>query len=149
MRLDRTRPFGKIVGSHQPAECDRPAHYEQDKRIFDSQDREIVSGQPLTTSVPNALGAIGASALRPEEKSAIAKERESLLKLVIGMAIGGYKWDPGQARNRATREIVDDVLAQGLSIDDGTVIKFLRQAAELLPGPRTELSSKGAKSDRA
>ena len=59
----------------------------------------------------------------------------------------GYKWDPNQARNSATAEIRDDVLAVGLDIDDGTVLKFLRLAAELLP--RNEPSSDKAEFDRA
>ena len=61
-----------------------------------------------------------------------AKERESLLKLVIGMAVRGYKFDPGQARNQA--EICDDILLLGLSIDEDTVRKYLKQASQLLDG---------------
>lgn len=150
MRLDRTRSFGAIKGeAYTPAGCDRPAHFDQDGRYFDAQDREILPGQPLASDVASAPLAKDACALRSEQKTANTKERESLLKIVIGMAIGGYKWDPGQARNAATREIVDDILALGLSIDDGTVVKFLRQAAELLPRERTEPSSNGATPDRA
>ena len=134
MKLDRTRSFARIVGElYTPADCDRPAHFQQDHRFFDSQDCEIVSGRPLTKNVPNSSPVRESSVLRPEEKSAIAKERESLLKIVIGMAIVGYTWNPSRARNEATRDIVNDILALGLSIDDDTVRKFLRQAAELLP----------------
>lgn len=64
--------------------------------------------------------------------SVSTKERDSLLKLVIGMAIGGYRYDPQQTRNAATREIQDDVQTLGLSIDAGTVLKYLKQGAELV-----------------
>ena len=133
-------------GAHQPAEFDRPARYEQDSRFFDVHDREIVPGQPLGANAANTAVADRTSVPGPDEKSASTKERESLLKLVIGMAIGGYKWDHSQARITATADIRNDVLAQGLSIDDGTVLKFLRLAAELLPGQRTEPPSNTPKS---
>ena len=57
-----------------------------------------------------------------------------MLKLVIGMAVGWYGFDPHQARNQATKEILDDIRSLGLSIDDDTVRKYLKQASELLDG---------------
>jgi hypothetical protein len=60
------------------------------------------------------------------------KERDSLLKLVMGMAVGGYRYDPHQSRNAATKDIQDDIQALGLSMDDGTVLKYLKQGAELI-----------------
>jgi hypothetical protein len=61
------------------------------------------------------------------------KERDSLLKLVGGMAVRGYVFDPRQSRNSATKDIRDDLEALGLSMDDGTVLKYLNQGAELIP----------------
>lgn len=48
MRLDRTRPFGKIAGEiFIPEGCDRAALYEQDGRMFDAHDRLIEPGVTL------------------------------------------------------------------------------------------------------
>jgi hypothetical protein len=62
-----------------------------------------------------------------------AKERESLLKLVIGMAIVGYKYDPAKQRNAAISEIAGDLQTLGVSLDEDTVRKWLREGAGLLP----------------
>jgi hypothetical protein len=68
------------------------------------------------------------------EKSLHTKERESLLKLVIGMAEAGYKYDPSAAKSDVPGKIVSDLLMLGLKIDVGTVRKYLEQGLELLPG---------------
>ena len=62
-----------------------------------------------------------------------SRERESLLKLVGGMAIYGYGYDPRQLRNDATSVIRDDLLALGLSLDEDTVRKYLKQGTEMVP----------------
>jgi hypothetical protein len=67
------------------------------------------------------------------EKSLGTRERESLLKLVIGLAIGGYGYDPKAARSDKTTEIAGDLAEQGVALDEDTVRKWLRLAAELLP----------------
>jgi hypothetical protein len=60
------------------------------------------------------------------------KERHSLLKLVIGMAIVGYKFDPKAQRNQATADIASDLERLGIPLDPDTVRAYLREAAELL-----------------
>lgn len=61
------------------------------------------------------------------------KERESLLKMVVGMAIGGYGWDPHASRNSATTEITDDLVRAGVPLDVDTVRKWLKMGADLVP----------------
>ena len=56
------------------------------------------------------------------------KERETLLKLVIGMAVKGYSYDPAASKNSATKEIVDDLADLGIGIDPDTVRKYLKEA---------------------
>lgn len=46
-RLNRDRLFGSVTPAWQPDGCDRPAFYEQDGRLFDAHDREIIPGQRL------------------------------------------------------------------------------------------------------
>lgn len=61
------------------------------------------------------------------------KERDSALKLIIGMAISGYRYDPKANRNEATRDIANDLDNLGIALDPDTVRKWLREAADLLP----------------
>lgn len=61
------------------------------------------------------------------------RERETLLKLIIGMAMKGYAYDPVSSRSATPREISDDLAAHGLAVSDDTVRKWLKVAAELLP----------------
>ena len=62
------------------------------------------------------------------------RERESLLKLLVGMAIGGYGFDPSASRSEQVTAIASDLAEQGIPLDVDTVRKWLKAAAELLPG---------------
>lgn len=62
----------------------------------------------------------------------------SLLKLVITMAVVGYKYAPNSKRNEAVGEIVKDAESLGLKIDADTVRKWLRRGAELLPNEQND-----------
>lgn len=66
------------------------------------------------------------------------RERQTVLKLIIGMAIKGYCFDPAASRNSAASEIVSDLALLGISIDDDTVRKWLKEAAALLPSQRQD-----------
>jgi hypothetical protein len=72
----------------------------------------------------------------PEEIPFHTKERESLLKLVIGMAVGGYGYDRS-AKSKIPGQIASDLDELGLRLDVDTVRKFLKQGLELVP--RTSL----------
>ena len=67
-----------------------------------------------------------------EQETLHQKERESLLKLVIGMAMAGYKYDPTSKRNSAVSEIAHDLAAKGLGLDEDTVRKWLKVATGLI-----------------
>jgi len=66
-----------------------------------------------------------------------ARERDSLLKMIIGMAVIGYRFDP-KARSGATKDIADDLHLAGVPLDPDTIRKWLKEAAELLPPSETE-----------
>lgn len=61
------------------------------------------------------------------------RERETVLKLIIGMTVSGYGYNPAAARSDTVSEIVDDLDKLGLHLDPDTVRKWLREAAELMP----------------
>jgi hypothetical protein len=72
------------------------------------------------------------------EKPVSLRERESLLKLVIGMATAGYKYDAKAPRSMATSEIASDLEKLGIGLDVDTVRKWVKEAAEILPGDEIE-----------
>ena len=62
------------------------------------------------------------------------RERDSLLKLIIGMAIDGYGFDVKAARSPIARELSDNLQRLGLSLSDDTIRAYLNEAKALLPG---------------
>ncbi len=56
-----------------------------------------------------------------------------MLKLLIGMAVSKYKYDPRANRNQATSAIADDLAKLGIPLDLDTVRKWLGEAADYLP----------------
>lgn len=66
------------------------------------------------------------------------REKDSLLKLIIGLAIGGYGFDPKSARNAKLSDMSSDLATAGVPLDDDTIRKWLKVAAELLPPSETE-----------
>jgi hypothetical protein len=64
-------------------------------------------------------------------------ERNTMLKLILGMAIDAYKYDPGKTRNTATGNnngsIKTGLEKLGLSLDEKTISKYLKEAAERFP----------------
>jgi hypothetical protein len=75
--------------------------------------------------------------LRPD-KPLHTKERESLLKIAIGLAVGGYRYDPAEKRSSVVKEMIDDMADAGISLSVDTLRKFLRAGAEFLPSERGE-----------
>lgn len=68
-----------------------------------------------------------------KEEKENSKDNNSLLKMIITMAKVGYGYDPKDLKSKITSEIVKDAESLGLSIDMGTVRKWLKKGAELLP----------------
>jgi len=66
-------------------------------------------------------------------------ERTSMLKLVLGMAIDAYGYNPNATKNKATGENNGSIKAAldrlGISIDADTIRKYLNEAKDLLPPP--------------
>jgi hypothetical protein len=71
---------------------------------------------------------------RQEKKQDLGpKERLTVKRLIIGMAVQGYKYNPKADRNSAPKEIADDLESLGISLDVDTVRKWLKESAEELP----------------
>jgi hypothetical protein len=115
---------GKFAELHEPAEC------------FSSYAESKDRGSQLTKELAAANAAQGEDPSKGSEIS--TRERDSLLKLVIGMAVEGYRYDPAQKRSSAVPDIVADLERAGVPLDADTVRKWLRQATELLPPQEAE-----------
>jgi hypothetical protein len=59
-----------------------------------------------------------------------AREKDTLLKLICGMACAGYGYDPKALRSLITKEIYDDLLKLGISINEDTIKKWLTAACK-------------------
>ena len=67
-----------------------------------------------------------------EVKELKTRERETLLKIIYGMAIAPpYKFDPDAKRGEAAAIIASATDAAGCSVSDDTVRKWLKEAAKV------------------
>ncbi len=71
----------------------------------------------------------------PDEKEIVLSpsEKNSLLKLVATMGLKGYGFDPDATRSNTAVEIQSDANLIGLSLDQKTILKWLRHAVKLVP----------------
>jgi hypothetical protein len=109
-------------------------------------DRYKASTDTLIQSQVGLIGALEGKVARLEQEittpspsqspTLTTRERDSLLKLVIGTAIGGYGYTPGK-RSDIPRQIATDLATRGISLDEDTVRKWLKEAAVLLPPEAT------------
>ena len=73
------------------------------------------------------------------EKTLGTTERNNLLKLVIGMAVKGYSYEPAAKKSPTPKEIADDLADLGISIDPDTVRKYLKESANtVLPAKASQ-----------
>jgi len=70
---------------------------------------------------------------KPKTTRLHTKEHESLLKLLIGISVEQYGYDPTEKRSQVPKNISDDLAHLGIQMDNGTILKFLRMASEYMP----------------
>ena len=63
--------------------------------------------------------------------SAATKERVTMLKLILGLAAGGYGLQPEATRNPHAKAMREDLEKIGWGLDDGTIKKYLDEARSL------------------
>ncbi len=96
---------------------------------------EIISKLEEALSIAEAkLSAQSPSETANDGADLKTRERDSLLKMVIGMAIKGYTYDPVALKNPAVKEIADDLALLDIGLNEDTVRKYLQEARQLLPG---------------
>ncbi len=107
---------------------------------------EIINGYKARIEALESAARRVASLVAVQQKSNVptadkplgAKERESLLKLVIGMAVAAYRYNPAASRSEVVSEIASDLEKAGVALDVDTVRKYIREGRELLPPSEAE-----------
>lgn len=61
------------------------------------------------------------------------KEKQSMLKLIYGMAVAYHGYDPDLSRSGTVKSIRHDLATKGIEMDDETILKFLREGAKECP----------------
>lgn len=65
-----------------------------------------------------------------KRKSLSPKERNTLLKLVLGMALEYYGHDLAKTKTKTAHDISSDLSTKGIEVDEDTVLKWLRFAKD-------------------
>ena len=60
------------------------------------------------------------------------QERETLLRMLGAMAVGGYGFEPGSSDDAPTRKIVKDFRQNGLSVNPVAANKLIGDAVRLV-----------------
>ena len=115
-------------------------HQESTGRLLAGKDRVVAVKDEEIAQLRERIEALLADSHQrsAQDKPLGTREKESLLKLIIGMAKKGYSYDPGAARSEAIPDIVGDLQRCGVALDQDTVRKWLREAAALLPPEAAE-----------
>lgn len=120
-------------------EVDWKGEYQKLKEKFEKYAQETSENfENFATLTSNLEGTVSTEFAKAKAGSLGARERESLLKLVIGMAIKGYGHDPHKSRTSTASEIASDLAALGIALSDDTVRAYLQEARDLLPPPESE-----------
>lgn len=102
--------------------CDIPGRYSYDKLV---RERDELLAQIEKLEVL-------ANESRPVDHGS-AKERASMLRLIVGMAIGSYGYKPDELRSKVTSKIENHLRHAGVGLDHETILKHLREAAKQIP----------------
>ena len=137
-------PFGRV--NVDPSAFDRQAFKREDivvwlkhkrfygARYFLSESLTADNGDVDTDkSAFDEIESLRAEYVRLQANDLGTRERETLLKIIIGMAVKGYRYDPEAKRNTAVSDIVKDLEELGIAVSDDTVRKYLKSASQLLP----------------
>lgn len=86
---------------------------------------------PVQSGQDNAPDKIATASPGPVPKLH-TKEKESLLKMIIVLAVEAYRYNPDDKRSTVPSEIAESAHSLGIPIDVDTVRKWLKEAAGML-----------------
>ena len=99
------------------------ASMSQQNQVLQHQSAEIENLHFRIAELERALEAANDETLHP-------RERNSLLKILLGIAIEQYDYSPNDKKSKAPGQIVSDLAEHGLDVSDDTIRKYLNEGAE-------------------
>lgn len=102
------------------------------------QDQQADQTEFLRQEVERLTSLLAQQDAKTQDGALGTLERSSLLKLILGMAIANYKHDPRALRTTTASAMLQDFDTVGIAISDDTIRKYLHEAAEYAPPPKTE-----------
>ncbi|MEQ1719449.1 MAG: hypothetical protein ABL907_26235, partial [Hyphomicrobium sp.] len=145
---------GMSIKSWQDRYADAVAQYKKDTEALTEKYGEVIKKwhEALAAARAESEGlrrqlatATSPSTIAPEEQFK-GLERNSAFKLISAMSIVGYTYDPRNPKNTATAEIRRDLEGLGIGLDDGTILKYLKAAAKILPSGALESAKRRPRS---
>jgi hypothetical protein len=100
--------------------------------VVEQMDAERAEHAAEIDALRRELAAAEASSLDP-------RERESVSKIIIGMALGKYGHDPSARRSETVAKILHDLDLAGVSVSDETLRKYLKIGVAHLPPEAKEV----------
>lgn len=99
-----------------------------------ARERDVDLPRPLAELRPLNMGRSTAEINNKEAPEAEVSQRElgTLYKLILGMAIANYRFNPTDAKSGAPKAIATDLESVGLNVGDETVRKWLKACAARL-----------------
>jgi hypothetical protein len=124
----------RVLEMSGSSECELDEGYKRDKNGWWDVEFELPiiiqrSDLVVMTEEIERIKGIGGLDKTLVDKPLGNRERDTLLKLVIGMAIKGYGYDSKALKSDQTKVIADDLASLGISMDTDTVRKYLKEAA--------------------
>lgn len=146
-KIDYPEELKKQVLDHGHAIIDWKSNYDELKALYDkllglyeaiknkseANRAAVIEAEGERNALRRQVEQLQQSNSATPPKGLSTKERQTLLKLIIGMAVGGYGYDPKSMRSGNFAEIASDLNKLGLSLDEDTIRKWLRSAADVLP----------------
>lgn len=106
---------------------------------IDSSARALADAQhDVITKLEAALLEEKAKNTTKPEQQLGERERDSLLKIVIGMAMEKFGYVPNAAKSPTTARIANALTMRSIPLDEDTIRKYLQEARKLLPDAETD-----------
>ncbi len=127
MGIDVPWSLQKVVFTFLPRQTDWQARFEAEHLLREKAEAEVAD-------LRAQLKSIGP----PQKPDVSPRVKASFQRLILGMAIRGYRYDPRAAKSRAIKDITDDLTLLGIRLDEDTVRKYLSEASAEFPDLNTE-----------
>lgn len=124
-RLDIPSGLQEAIDNHGIQVADWKTAYDRQVVTINALKARIAEIES-STSEPAPIAA-------PKPQSAITRERNTLLKLILGLAMDCYGYQPHAPRSSTAGDIASALELKGISISEDTIRKYLGEAADFAP----------------